>query len=154
MTPQRFWSALAVALLPMALSAHEFWIEPEAYQVPSGGTMSASLRVGETFGGAAQSYLPRNFERFDTQCAGQLSKVPGRAGDRPASTPLALRRTGCGKPTSSIKRGIATLTLSGLAEIREFRGAQGFRRGCWTRIGRADCQRPNLSNVTAAMPKV
>ncbi|WP_439524030.1 DUF4198 domain-containing protein [Marivita sp.] len=86
MTPQRFWSALAVALLPMALSAHEFWIEPEAYQVPSGGTMSASLRVGETFGGAAQSYLPRNFERFDMQCAGQLSKVPGRAGDRPALT--------------------------------------------------------------------
>lgn len=84
MTVRNTLLALTVALLPAPVVAHEFWIAPEAYQVPSGGPLVATLRVGENFGGAEQSYLPRNFERFDTSCGNELAAVPGRAGDRPA----------------------------------------------------------------------
>lgn len=76
--------AIAVCAVPFSGSAHEFWIDPQAYQVPVGGTLVATLRVGETFKGSEQSYLERNFERFDLTCDGVLSPVPGRSGDRPA----------------------------------------------------------------------
>ena len=77
------WGA-ALSCLPLAATAHEFWIDPVAYQVPSGGDLVAALRVGEDFAGAEQSYLERNFDRFDMRCDGEVSPVPGRSGDRPA----------------------------------------------------------------------
>lgn len=83
--------ALALALLPVTTNAHEFWIDPMAYEVPSGGTLVAALRVGETFAGAEQSYLERNFSRFDMRCGDTLDPVPGRAGDRPALNVAAPR---------------------------------------------------------------
>jgi uncharacterized GH25 family protein len=81
--------SLALAAMPFAVQAHEFWIEPEAYQVAPGADMIASLRVGQNFGGSAQAYLPPSFERFDLNCAGNLKPVEGRAGDRPAMTVIA-----------------------------------------------------------------
>ncbi len=72
-------------------SAHEFWIDPVDYTVASEGALVATLRVGETFAGAEQSYLERNFVRFDMQCDGTLDAVPGRAGDRPALNVAAPR---------------------------------------------------------------
>lgn len=83
--------ALISVLLPIAATAHEFWIDPVDYAVPSGGDLVATLRVGENFAGAEQTYLERNFARFDMQCAGTLDPVPGRAGDRPALNVAAPR---------------------------------------------------------------
>ncbi|MCH2165866.1 MAG: DUF4198 domain-containing protein [Marinovum sp.] len=64
--------------------AHEFWIEPETYQVAQGDKIIAALRVGENFAGSEYSFNPRNFVRFDVQTANGLEALPGRAGDRPA----------------------------------------------------------------------
>lgn len=83
--------ALISVLLPIAATAHEFWIDPVDYAAPSGGDLVATLRVGENFAGAEQTYLERNFARFDMQCAGTLDPVPGRAGDRPALNVAAPR---------------------------------------------------------------
>ncbi|MFA8387724.1 MAG: DUF4198 domain-containing protein [Pelagibaca sp.] len=91
MTFANFLSVLALACLPVSLSAHEFWIDPVEYSVASDGTLVATLRVGENFAGAEQPYLDRSFERFDMQCAGRLAPVPGRAGDRPALNVAAPR---------------------------------------------------------------
>lgn len=87
------WIMAAFLALPTTLGAHEFWIEPDAYQVAPGANLTAKLRVGEEFKGSEQSYLPRNFRRFDMRCDGQMAKVPGRAGDRPA---LAVKAPGDG----------------------------------------------------------
>lgn len=76
--------ALFASLAATALAAHEFWIHPEAYRIAPGDEMRAALRVGETFEGSSQSYLPRNFKRFDLLCNGDAAPVDGRAGDRPA----------------------------------------------------------------------
>lgn len=64
--------------------AHEFWIAPVAYQVPSGARLLADIRVGESMEGSAYSYVPPNFARFDVVMGGTAYPVEGRAGDRPA----------------------------------------------------------------------
>jgi len=85
--------ALLCAALPFGTMAHEFWIEPNAYQVSPGDALTGKLLVGENFKGSEQSYLPRNFRRFDMRCDGRMANVPGRAGNRPA---LAVKAPGDG----------------------------------------------------------
>ena len=63
---------------------HEFWIDPESFQVPASGRIVADLRVGQNFEGGRQAYLPPRFKRFDFGVGGKTVPVPGRAGDRPA----------------------------------------------------------------------
>jgi hypothetical protein len=64
--------------------AHEFWISPETYRAAVGEAVQADLRVGEEFRGAAQSYVPRNFTRFDVVTPEDVLPVDGRIGDLPA----------------------------------------------------------------------
>lgn len=82
---------LAVPLLAVALSlaaslarAHEFWIEPLAYQVAPGDRIVADLRVGQNFEGPDYGYFPPHFARFDIVSGGIAAPVEGRMGDRPA----------------------------------------------------------------------
>ncbi|MGX9356447.1 DUF4198 domain-containing protein [Roseobacteraceae bacterium S113] len=81
-----FTAALAL-LLPLAApsAAHEFWIDPLAFTVPSGETIEADLRNGEGFEGSAFTYNPRRFRRFDFVLDGATTAVEGRPGDRPAA---------------------------------------------------------------------
>jgi hypothetical protein len=65
-------------------NAHEFWISPEAYRAAVGDAVLADLRVGEEFRGSAQSYVPRNFTRFEVITPGAVLPVEGRIGDLPA----------------------------------------------------------------------
>lgn len=64
--------------------AHEFWISPEAYRASAGDGVLANLRVGEEFRGAAQSFLPQNFARFEVITSEGAIPVEGRIGDIPA----------------------------------------------------------------------
>lgn len=69
--------------------AHEFWLSPLSYHVPADAPIRADLRVGENFSGAAYSYLPNAFTRFDIVSGGQAKAVNGRMGDAPALTQAA-----------------------------------------------------------------
>jgi uncharacterized GH25 family protein len=75
---------LAGWLGAVSASAHEFWISPEAYQVPEGGTITAHIRVGQNFAGSAYSYIDMNIARFDLVQGESVVPVTGRMGDRPA----------------------------------------------------------------------
>lgn len=78
---------LCVALwmsLPSALAAHEFWIEPEHYQVAAGDTIVANLYNGEKFDGYGQPYVESTTNRFDILLKGDASPIKARVGDRPA----------------------------------------------------------------------
>lgn len=78
-------SALLLCALPfMPLSAHEFWIAPETYQVAPGASITAHFMNGEAFDGVTLSYFDRSSERFDTAFEGVVTPVAARAGDRPA----------------------------------------------------------------------
>ncbi len=76
-------AGLALALAG-PLAAHEFWIWPERYQLAPQDPLRASLRVGQQFEGAEQSYLPPNILRFDLVTPTGTALVDGRPGDRPA----------------------------------------------------------------------
>lgn len=74
----------AVLLGALPAASHEFWIEAQEYQVPGGGEVRADLRNGEIFKGAALSYNPMRFTRFEAVTGGVAAPLEGRIGDIPA----------------------------------------------------------------------
>ena len=80
-----FALAVSIACIAATAKGHEFWIEPEDYQVASGENVVAELFVGTKFNGTSQAYLPNKFRRFDYGVNGRTAPVPGRMGDRPAA---------------------------------------------------------------------
>lgn len=73
------------------LLSHEFWIEPEKYQVDSGGTLAAKLRNGQQFNGAEQPYLDHRIARFEVFQAEAALPYLGRMGDMPAFNGVTLQ---------------------------------------------------------------
>jgi uncharacterized GH25 family protein len=86
-------AGLAASVWSASVQAHEFWIDPLEFEIDAGGTIEANIRVGEEFEGAAYSYLPPNFRRFDLVIEAAVTPVEGRAGDRPALA-MQARDTG------------------------------------------------------------
>lgn len=70
--------------LARAVFAHEFWIDPIAFEVAPDAPIVAELRVGQDFAGARQSYFPARFERFEVRMGDRIREVEGRLGDLPA----------------------------------------------------------------------
>jgi uncharacterized GH25 family protein len=64
--------------------AHEFWIEPSAYEIAAGEPIVARLRNGEKFNGVALPYLPAGYRRFELIEGDVTRPVEGRLGDEPA----------------------------------------------------------------------
>lgn len=77
--------AICMAWIGTFAKGHEFWIDPQAFQVAPGTPVVAALRVGTGFEGAEQSFIPRNFARFDYVQDDSVRPVPGTVGDRPAA---------------------------------------------------------------------
>lgn len=69
--------------------SHEFWIEPERFQVETGAPLSAQLRNGERFKGSAVPYFPERTARFELIRDGEVTPVGGRTGDIPALETVA-----------------------------------------------------------------
>lgn len=76
--------ALATAFLATPLCAHEFWIEPDAYQIAPDGEIVADLINGQDFTGQKLAFLPQRFVHFALFHGDAISRVPGRVGDTPA----------------------------------------------------------------------
>ena len=83
--------AFVFSLLAAPVAAHEFWIEPLAYQVGPDGMLEAHIVNGEEFSGGKQPYLPQRFVHFALFAGGETTRVEGRPGDMPAlrQVPLA-----------------------------------------------------------------
>ncbi len=76
--------ALVFSLLAAPATAHEFWIEPLAYQVEADGTLEADIVNGQEFTGLKLAYLPQRFVNFVLFAADGSARVEGRPGDLPA----------------------------------------------------------------------
>lgn len=63
---------------------HEFWIEPEQYQVESGAPLVAALKNGENFKGSSLAWFDSRFSRFEIAAGDRILPVIGRMGDTPA----------------------------------------------------------------------
>jgi len=85
MSPRTILAALAVLILTAVPgTSHEFWIEPQEYQVQSGTPLVADFRNGQNFKGIALAYFSKQTARFDLGRNGQFTAVTGRMGDVPA----------------------------------------------------------------------
>ena len=80
----------AFMVSPDPARAHEFWIEPERWQIPAGGEVRASIRIGTEFSGSQRIYFPSAITRFEVIGQSQTIPARGRLGDLPAGqfTPL------------------------------------------------------------------
>ena len=74
-------------------TAHEFWVEPSAFQTQIGDTITADLVIGIDFLGTSMIYVPDQIERFAVIAASDDATrddsdmpITGRYGDRPAGT--------------------------------------------------------------------
>lgn len=80
----RILLACLLALAPGWATAHEVWIDAEAWQLPAGAPLVGQLKNGQEFQGRNLSFVPAAIDRFDLVQNGTITPVPGRAGDRPA----------------------------------------------------------------------
>ena len=71
-------------LVSSAAQAHEFWIEPLAYQIAPGDTALAAFHVGQEFKGPTFIYVPRRSVRFEQVAGGAQAEVAATVGDNPA----------------------------------------------------------------------
>lgn len=82
----RFGAMAIVGLVALASPAlgHEFWIEPEDFNLDKNQQIRADIRIGQDFKGDAFPYVPSRFTRFrlDDRAGGR--DVEGTTGDSPA----------------------------------------------------------------------
>ena len=81
----RIPAILLFLFLPVGpVPAHEFWIDPEAFQVEPGGTITADLRVGQMFAGQRLRYFADDTARHRILAPPGLAERAPRVGDAPA----------------------------------------------------------------------
>ncbi len=76
--------AILICALPVSVAAHEFWIEPETYQVEPGERLQAVFKNGQEFEGSSLSFFERSSARFEMYADGQVMALTPRSGDSPA----------------------------------------------------------------------
>lgn len=82
----RLLSLLIILVAPAPLASHEFWIEPEEYQVAPDQAIVAHFRNGEAFKGISLGYFSRQSRRFDLAMGERVWPIEARMGDVPALT--------------------------------------------------------------------
>lgn len=117
-------AALALTLLTaMPGFGHEFWIEPEEFQVQSGAPLVAHFRNGQNFNGTDLAYFEKRSARFDLIQKGQVTPVQGRMGDVPA---LATTAPGDGLLVIVHETAPSTLTYTDWDKFDAFATHKGF----------------------------
>ncbi|MBA1148523.1 DUF4198 domain-containing protein [Ectothiorhodospiraceae bacterium WFHF3C12] len=114
-------------MMPLVVQAHEFWIDPQRYQVPVGEPIVADLRVGQEFKGDALVYLPSRFVSFAVAGPAGRRSVEGTIGDRPAAR---VDTSGPGLYVLSYRSTPSHVTYQRFAEFERFLGNHGLE---WVR---------------------
>lgn len=109
--------SLILSVLGAPVVAHEFWLEPLAYQVAADGTLEADIVNGEGFEGTKLTYLPQRFENFVIFRDDQAARVRGRVGDKPALNQPAL---GDGLTIVAYQASVATLNYENWEKFQKF----------------------------------
>ncbi|MEQ6203893.1 DUF4198 domain-containing protein [Sulfitobacter sp. HNIBRBA2951] len=74
----------AALLYAPAAYAHEYWIEPQEFQVENDAPVVANLMNGQLFSGSRQSFFDTSNTRFEVVMGDDVTAITGRMGDRPA----------------------------------------------------------------------
>lgn len=114
---------LLAATLTGPAAAHEFWIEPEAYDVAVGGEIEAQLKNGQFFKGVTYPYVPSYFSRFELVSRSGARPVAGRMGDNPA---LRVRAEEGGLHVAVYASNVNTVTYTDFAKFVAFVEEKGL----------------------------
>lgn len=76
-------------IMAQAASAHEFWLEPLAFEVAPETNIKVHIKVGQMMDGDTYAYYPSNFERFDMTVGDETKPLTGRFAQSPAVEQLA-----------------------------------------------------------------
>lgn len=138
MSPLRVRLAGTAALLLIAGltpgQAHEFWLEPHAWQVEPGATISLRLRVGDGPPGEPYSRNPGHLVRFELLGPDGARFVSGRPGNDPAGrvgvdggpgTRVAVYEGGSSRAELEASEFESYLRSVGLEQVIEKRAALG-----------------------------
>lgn len=93
MTPIRWLLTMATLAVCGPLSAHDFWIEPSAFDAALDAPVALRLMVGEGFAGEGVARPARSIVRFDAHDALGSRPVAGLSGADPAGL-VSGRRQG------------------------------------------------------------
>lgn len=121
-----YGSRLAVYLLlawSAAAQAHEFWIEPQRFEIEPSQDLVADLRVGEYFKGNSQTYLPAKFVLFKVIDPAGTRPVKGRLGDTPA---VDIPARGSGLHVIVYQSTPSSVTYDDLDDFASFARKQGL----------------------------
>ncbi len=108
---------LVAVLFASAVSAHEYWIEPDVYLLESGANIVAEVKVGADFNGDTYAYFPDNFKSFDVTDPSEKRPISGRIGDTPA---IDITTTSDGLHVLSQYSSSNRLTWETYGEFEEF----------------------------------
>jgi len=103
--------------------SHEFWIEPQKYQVETEAPVIADLRNGQNFSGANQVFFARRTKRFDFTQGEKTKTYRGRMGDLPA---FQLDSAPAGLLIITHETAPETLTYETWEEFQTFVNHKGF----------------------------
>lgn len=97
-----------------SVSAHEFWLEPEQYLLPSDQALKAYAKVGQDFKGDSYAYIPDYFKSFDLTINGDTSPVTSVFGSTPPVNQMVD------------KEGLAILSFVSTVRKLEYADAETF----------------------------
>lgn len=83
--PSALAAAVLIIIATVQARAHEYWIEPSAYQIAPGEEIAIHLRNGEKFSGTSLIYNANDFARFEARLGETTAPIEGVLGDRPAA---------------------------------------------------------------------
>ena len=115
--------AFVISLIAASAIAHEFWIEPQEYQVQIGAPLIADLRNGQQFTGSKLAYFDKRTERFELIQDGKTIAYQARLGDIPALQTVAAQN---GLLVILHETTESVLTYSEWNKFRKFTKHKGF----------------------------
>lgn len=127
------------------VQSHEFWIEPQDYQVSPESMITGQLLNGQEFAGSQLGFLPLRFARFTVAVGMRQGDVENRIGARPA---LDIEPLADGLHVIAYQSRMSTLGYSewqkwlNFAEHKDFQNPEemqdarglpreGFQEGYW-----------------------
>jgi hypothetical protein len=113
--------SIVVFIISVAVSqyclAHEYWLQPEKFQLQTEDSISADIRVGQHFKGDTYAYLPTEIETAEIHLANTSKPIKGRFGDIPAINTAPL---GDGLNILTVASSPFQLTYNSAEKFRDF----------------------------------
>ncbi|NBT33610.1 MAG: DUF4198 domain-containing protein, partial [Rhodobacteraceae bacterium] len=99
------------------VAAHEFWLEPLAYQVPSDGSLRAEIVNGQKFAGVKLAYLNQRILRYEAWLGDSVQEITMRNGDTPG---LQTEPVGDGLNVVVYQSSVSTVSYESWEKFQSF----------------------------------